>query len=386
MIYKTHGMDIKRGIEQHSNPFKPHFGSAPRDFVRREDFEKNIGEALDNPNSAWNSIILTGVRGSGKTSLLAGLKAALKKFDDIKTISLTTLDGTDNLTSSLVSELEMLNPDCDLAFNNIEVSLAGLVKFSLGNRTREMTLQRLTMRLLDNLKINTQLNESNKLIILIDEAQASFQQIRLIGSIYQIWKMNGYNVMIIVAGLPSLIDQISRDSAVSFWARSINYQLNPLDTALVSDMYYYVLNTEGSERSITRRQTDKLAEISQGYPYMTQILGSQIWAQGPGVISDNQIVTASHDSHKWLNNQLFGSIQRDLSKSDWEVLSAIAKVGNTFNIEQLQNEFPNKSTDWINNYLDRLETNGLIQITKPEHYQIIFPFLREFVLNNGDSI
>ena len=63
------------------NPFNPGFGKIPGIFIDREDAVSKVVEGLSNLNSPWQTTVICGVRGVGKTALLTDVCRKVEEKD-----------------------------------------------------------------------------------------------------------------------------------------------------------------------------------------------------------------------------------------------------------------------------------------------------------------
>lgn len=61
------------------NPFNPSFGKVPPVFIDREQAVQTLTEGLADRNSPWQTTMICGVRGVGKTAVLAEICRRLEE-------------------------------------------------------------------------------------------------------------------------------------------------------------------------------------------------------------------------------------------------------------------------------------------------------------------
>ena len=66
--------------DRNNNLFDPRFGKRPLRFVGRDDVLRDIRAALEDPEESERVTILTGVKGSGKSAILAEIRAGLEPY------------------------------------------------------------------------------------------------------------------------------------------------------------------------------------------------------------------------------------------------------------------------------------------------------------------
>jgi len=376
---------MKRYKEYPDSPFVPSFGKMPNEVIGRQEIIEKLSFAVDHPNDTWNKTLITGVRGSGKTTILTNFENLAAEENDLMVFSTSAMNGNNSVLNQVLDQVNQIyeQANTELSMKHVEFSLAGIVKMSLDKKeSRERSFITVMEEFMDDFGMKLGENKDpNKLIITVDEAQADFDGLRELGSAFQLWERHDYNVMIIVAGLPVLTLQVGEDKALSFLARGEQYAADGLALKAVADMYLYTFKKSGF--TISTEIAEVLAERSKGYPFMVQLLGSEVWQQGAGVIDCVKIDVALENSRQILNRRVFDLIARDMSDFDKVVLTGIVKLSDQFSPKELQDNLQ-KDKGQINKYIRRLENFGVVSRQGRGTYSIVLPFFKEYVINEMD--
>lgn len=82
------------------------------------------------------------------------------------------------------------------------------------------------------------------------------------------------------AGLPAAVNErLLRDQLITFLRRAERYVLGPLEPYEVAEALQRPI--EASGRSITPEALDAAVQLSEGYPFLVQLVGYHLWRQHP---------------------------------------------------------------------------------------------------------
>ena len=328
------------------NPFSPGAGAPPPELVGREEILNQarilLGRVkLGRPEK---SILMTGLRGVGKTVLLNELER-MAEAEDYRTILLEVHEKK-TLGEMLIPHLRRLLYDLDRMagagdkvrrglsvlksfVNSIKVTVDD-VEFGLGIDPETGTADSGDMEIdLPNLFIavaEAASERGGQIAILIDEVQY-FKKEELSALIMSMHRMQQRQLPVVLfgAGLPTLpgLAGESKSYAERLFSFPVVGALNPREATMAlqgpvqkNDVYFEV---------------DALAEIAnltQGYPYFLQEWGYQAWNLSEGSpIELKTVQEASRTVIKRLDESFFRVRFDRLAKGEKRLLRAMAELG-----------------------------------------------------------
>ncbi|MBQ9605984.1 MAG: AAA family ATPase [Lachnospiraceae bacterium] len=246
---------------QESNPFSITFGKEPREEINRDNILEEIIEDFTAETPSQQAVLLTGVRGSGKSSLTAKLMKTLGK-------------RTDWLVTDLIVEGDMLNslggklcelPGCRKLFNEAEISLS---VFGAGIKISKTENEANIEAVLDKM-LRTLSHRKKRVLITIDDV-ASTKEMRIFSHFFQSCIMKDYSLYLIMNGVYDNIDGLQNEKTLTFLQRAPKISLTPLNKTAVANMYARIFDY--SDATIR-----KMATLTEGYPYAVQALGYTVW-------------------------------------------------------------------------------------------------------------
>ena len=220
------------------NPFTTTFSKTPEyTYIHTEKTEEILENFVyENPSESVYKI--TGVRGSGKTVILAKVEEELKNNEN-RYINWLVFD---------------VNPTRDI----LEQIVAMLVKVGFGSEEKKTTVE------VEEMIQNVQ-KKGKKILIGIDEVSKSEEMIKF-ASEYGRWLRAGYPVYFVCTGLYENIQELCNVKNLTFFRRATTVKTEPLNMIRMTEMYRSKLNIDVS-------QARELAKITKGYAYAFQELG-----------------------------------------------------------------------------------------------------------------
>ncbi len=226
---------------QAKNPFSITFGKEPIEGIDRENIIEEILSYFTAENPSQQVVLLTGVRGSGKSSLTARLMKTVEQMKDW-------------IVADLIAEGDMLH------------ALAGKLGESVkGTKSDDETgVEALLDRMLSALT-----KKNKKLLITIDDV-ASNKEMRMFSHFFQSCLMKDYNVYLIMNGVYDNIENLQNERTLAFLQRAPKIPLPPLNKTAVANMYGRIFRFPDNT-------VKKMAAVTGGYPYAVQALGYIVW-------------------------------------------------------------------------------------------------------------
>jgi GTPase SAR1 family protein len=340
------------------NPFSAAFGVEPNIFLNREKLIDDLIHDLQNPFSDARSTIVTGLRGSGKTTFLNRIKT---KLDD-NWIRIQ-LRNSDHIVSDLIAELKNAIARNISLTSKVNISKYSIFGFTIENEQILGTDQSQLTELLEICK-----NAGNSVLIMIDEITIN-EGIRELYSIFQILIGNKLPITMIVAGLPEEVDAVVTDRVLTFLLRSKQISLTPLTVEDVAISYEDHLD-------LTPNVAMKAAQMTKGYPYAFQLLGKMMYDEE--ISTESELDDCIEDYRRLLIRNAYRLIGRDLSDIDYQIVKAIANNADPCKIADVI-EDTGLSKNMVNTYKYRLLETGLITQPKRGYLSFVLPEFDYFI-------
>ncbi|QNQ81124.1 ATP-binding protein [Lactobacillus sp. PV034] len=356
------------------NPFNPSFGKIPPVLLGRKEIREDYEEELNNPNTPYQTAIVYGMRGVGKTTFLTEVSQKLSEKEDWLVVDLAM--GT-NLLENLIDDLyrkstskvqKMLD-----SLKGISFSAVGLqISASVGKPTVS-TYQGILQSILTTLT-----DQGIHVLITIDEVKAT-KELRSFAAFYQLLIRKNLFVNLLMTGLPENISELQNEDVLTFLLRSPRIGLSPLSLFEIKATYKKIF--EKSEIKISDKIAGEMAKMTKGYSYAFQLLGYLAWKDGreTGKITAKMLHQLLPTYIAELEKNSYSKIYQEFSEKDRLFLKAMAAINKTtVSITEIRNKM-GKSSGYISMYRRRLldaqviESNGYGKVT------FTLPYFKEFI-------
>ena len=302
------------------NPFRPTFGASPRVWAGRDAVLQDFGRALQGgPGNPDRSLLISGSRGIGKTVLLTELEdIAIQQGWVVLRAS-----ARENMQQVLV---ESTIPE---AIARLEErpkrQLTGFSVAGIGSVSTHITDSEPAQRLVTQLRRLIDLLHDTGVLITIDEVQdVDPDDLTQIAIAYQDLVRDDLPVAVAMAGLTRGINQLLDLPGATFLRRARHYELGPLTLEDARRAF----EETSQEGGIVFAAADQAAELSQGYPYLVQLLGFLAWERAVedslSTIDANVITLATPDAVERLGLQVHQPALRDVPPKQLEFLQTMA--------------------------------------------------------------
>lgn len=346
------------------NPFRPGFGSWPPSFVGRESDELLFREGLANgPGGRYHRSLTTGPRGVGKTVLLAAFRD-IAEAEGYLTIAVDANDGMIRRIcrdARLVEVALLENPTWKVSEVRAGASIgiaSGQVGLSRNTPAADDTDPMVLLKpLLERVDAAITQRGGAGLMLTVDELHAAkTTELERLGNDLQ----HLQSIVFAGAALPTIEDHIFGSTGATFFSRLARFDLKPLSLSDSLAAIRPPLDDAGVGYDDV--ELAKTVERTQGYPYLVQLLGYEIWSRlGPG---DEVSAPLLHDAYEVARDQsIFDVLQptwRQLSPSSKRVLGVIAKNGPDPMATRDVLTAIEKSSSWFSVYRARLIKAGML--------------------------
>lgn len=331
-----------------NNPFSPGAGSPPPELAGRNDILKQAMMTLARVKRGRSekSILLIGLRGTGKTVLLheisrlaekEGYNTAMIEAHEKKSLPeillpelrrvLFVLDAGERISDKVKRAFRVLKSFLSSAKVNVKVQE---IDFGIGIEAEKGSADSGDLES-DLTQVFIALGEAAKdrdtaVAIIVDELQYLTDE-ELSSLIMAVHKLSQKSlpVVIIGAGLPQLVGKAGR--AKSYAERLFDYpELGPLKKEDARLALQLPVQKEGA--SFTEEALDEIIRVTEGYPYFLQEWGYQAWNiayQSP--ISIDVAEQATVTSIARLDQNFFRVRFDRLTPREKEYLRALAELG-----------------------------------------------------------
>ena len=335
-----------------ANPFTISFGLRPENYIRRQDLKDRLINAFLSDPSPTHNYMITGVRGSGKTSFMTDIADFFNEKEQWIVIDLNPeRDMLKSLAVQLYSHEKYLHIR-DMLHLNISLPFVGL---SAGDDPLAGDTEILLSKLLSGLE-----NGSKKLLITIDEAvNNSF--VKVFAAEFQGFLRKEYPVFLIMTGLYENIRELQNEKSLTFLYRSPRISLESLSLIAIKTSYKRIFELKDEMAA-------KMSSITMGYPFAYQILGYFYWEYREQESFD-QIITRFE---LYLYEYAYEKIWSELSRNDRAVLRTMAET-NLSDVTEIRRQAGMKSNEF-SVYRKRLLDKGVV--IAPAYSQIIFALPR----------
>ncbi|GAA1487816.1 ATP-binding protein [Brachybacterium sacelli] len=262
------------GTQGGANPFTPGFGLTPIILAGRAVAIDEFAAALQGSVPEARAILISGARGSGKTVLLTEFKelALEAGWTDLR-VHTSSSSLVDELRGTAIAQLKEQDPDAESSrLTSARVSGTGASREVL--RRYEDEHEPLTT-VLDRLAGLTD-QDGGGLLITLDELQSvDRDQLHAITQHVQDLIGSGHAVAFLAAGVRPGVDALLDHERTTFLRRAHRIEVGSVDVGTAAEAIRMTI--ADTAKTITPEAAVLAGEISQGYPYLIQLIGSKAW-------------------------------------------------------------------------------------------------------------
>jgi hypothetical protein len=390
------------------NPFCPGAGSQPPELAGRDDIieQAEILLARTRLKRPEKSLLLTGLRGVGKTVLLNKIEL-IAKNNHYKTIFIEAHDQKSlpellapHLQKLLLelSELSGLNHQVKQAWNALKNFVNGLhvksgeieigFNFNLDSNIANNFDLEVDLPYLFIAVAEAALEKNMAIAIFIDELQyCTMKELSALIMAMHRMQQRVLPLILIGAGLPTLPGLVGESK--SYAERLFNFpDLGPLSEedarkALVKPVEEQNVNFDDEALK-------SIFEITKGYPYFLQEWGYQAWNHATTSPITEKIIEESFDTViKRLDENFFRVRFGKLTQTETHYLRAMAELGvGPYRTSDISEKMGKTSSNQVSTIRNSLIKKGIVY--SPSHGEMAFTvplfdeFMRRTVLTNID--
>ena len=331
-----------------TNPFKPTAGKTPPTIIGREDVLEEFNEGLINgPGAPGRLMRIAGVRGTGKTVLLdeCSRLAQSRGWTVIKEVA------TEGLCQRI---LEQLQPKFQAKHARFEPTVAGI---SIGS----IDIERIGPSLRDAMRQTISKN-GNGLLITLDEVQdAELDEVRTLSIAIQQVIGEDLDIAFVFAGLPSMIESIIN-------GKTLSYSLEE--------------TIEASGMELQPGIAGQLAEATQGYPFMIQLVGYYAWQLArrahTAIIGEEEAERGIATARERFCAMVIEPALQRIPPTCIAYLLSMASLGQTSSTSMVADAL-NKTPQQVSSVRSRLLRESIIEAPSYGKVSFAIPYMRDYL-------
>jgi hypothetical protein len=351
----------------------------PPELVGRSEEVEVFRDALEEgPGSPGRAMLFTGARGMGKTVLLNAVEDAALEAGWL-VASVTSKPGVlDELVQTVLPKL-LLEHDPEAhttTTTGVNVSVAG---FGAGatRATEPMYHVVPSFRSLLERLAEVQMERGAGVLISVDEVhRGATDALRDVAQGVQHAFRSNLDVAFAAAGLPSAVESMLGQDAMTFLRRAERFALGPVRDADVAHALRSPMEAAG--RSLADDALQAALGAIQGYPFFVQLVGYQLWAADPTspVVDLDQARKAVDKARRRAGRLLHEPLLADLSAQDRAFLAAMAQDDGPSSMADIAARL-DVTTDYASQYRARLIAAEAIEPDRHGFVRFAIPYLRD---------
>ncbi|HIW96438.1 MAG TPA: ATP-binding protein [Candidatus Corynebacterium gallistercoris] len=368
------------------NPFKPSFGASPYYLAGREellqDFELSL---MEGPGSPYRAMLISGLRGVGKTVLLNEVEDKARTHGWVVIRSYPTGDMVSELVSTTIPQLiSQLSPPTQRQLMGGSIAGIGGLRSERHPDAQALEIQ---PTLISRLRELASLVTETGILITLDELQsAHIDQLHRLATAVQDLMRDDLNISLVCAGLPHGIDTLLQHEGTTFLRRAYRVDLHEVSDAEVSK----TLNITATDSGLpfTTEALEKAGQLCRGYPYLIQLVGALSWScaslGGADEITAGHVEQISDRAISRLTNHVHRPALRGVPEGELNFLRAMVRIA-----EPHTTDAPVKTADiaaelnttpqGISVWRARLTTRDLIAPAGFGRVKFTLPYMSDYI-------
>lgn len=363
------------------SPFSPGYGRRPLVFGGHAAETAELTEVFETLDFGENqSVLISGLRGAGKTSMLAKLQDAAREQGWL-VISDDASSGLMDrvMESTIPALLGELSPDA-------RMRLTGLGIWRLNAQWEYVERHREVKPLLrrDLVALSVVLAQTRPhagVLITIDEVSSGKVRLRELSRFalevsHAI--SEGANVMIVFAGIKVDLEALVEQEHTTFLRRSRELDFRRLSPGETRHVLAESIRIGG--KTIDPDALELLVTFSQGYPYLVQLAGDFAWRSSgtAAQISVDDARAAHGRAITAVERRVISRVFQDLSEVDQRFVAAMAVDQGRSKIADIVKRL-GVSDQYVQVYKKRLIESGYVQADGRGHVVFSLPYLGDYV-------
>ncbi|MBI4748791.1 MAG: AAA family ATPase [Acidobacteria bacterium] len=389
------------------NPFRPGAGHPPPYLAGRDQETKEFHKLL-RQTVILENLILTGLRGVGKTVLLdtfkpiaiqEGWKWSSTDFSESASVN------EENLAIRLLTDLAVISSSIEISQKEIQqigfTATAKVVRQTLNFEILQYLYKQTPGLVSDKLKFvlefvwkHLQNTPCRGIIIAYDEAQNLSDQsakeqypLSMLLDVFQSIQKKGIPLMLVLTGLPTLFPKLVE--ARTFAERMFRIvTLTRLNESASREAIEKPIKDTNCPVTFTAESVNSIVDLSNGYPYFIQFICREAFdafiqqteREKTGQLPVDEIL-------RKLDSDFFSGRWNRATDRQRELLSVISSLKNCdeeFTVQEIVDKSKSKSgksfsSSHVNQMLSKLAEAGLVYKNRFGKYSFAVPLLGKFI-------
>lgn len=400
------------GMLDFKNPFRPGAGHTPPFLAGRQYEQKEFIRLLSQERILEN-VVLTGLRGVGKTVLLETFKpqAINQGWLWVGTdLSESASVNEDKIAVRLCTDLSIITSG--VVINTSEVQNLGFsggverIEHTLGyqtlleiyNKTPGLALDKIKTVLETTWRVLSSAYQPKGIIFAYDEAQNLSDQaqkeeypLALLLDAFQSLQRKGLPLMLVLTGLPTLFPKLVESRTFSERMFRVVF-LKSLKPEESREAIHKPIENENCPVRLSDESVQTIIDMSGGYPYFIQFICREVYDAFMQKIDKGEqaSVPVEEIEHK-LDTDFFSGRWARATDRQRELLSLIAMLENCndeFSVQEVV-EISKKNLDkpfsssHVHQMLSALSSQGLVFKNRYGKYSFAVPLMEKFISRQG---
>ena len=368
------------------SPFTPSFGTTPPVLAGRSELIAQFAEGIeDGPGAAARATLYTGARGTGKTVLLNAAEEQARSRGWLVISETATPGFIERLAGDhLPRALASIDPETvKRRLTSIQAPLnLGGVGWATDDQHRPRPSLRSQIELLTDLLAE---NEAGLLITLDEIHHHQKSELREFGAIVQHAFREAREFAFAAAALPAAIDDLLSDSVLTFLRRADRHHLERVEENAVREALHEPILKAG--RSLTPPALETMVTATQGYPFLIQLVGDQVWRKATG---EDEIDLPSADTgvdaaRRRLGQLVHAPALAEASDIDKSFLLAMSADQGPSQMRDIQERL-GVGKNYASQYRLRLIALELVEPAGHGRLDFALPYLRDYLREHAASL
>lgn len=360
-----------------NSPFRPGYSRMPLVFGGHDEAIAEFENVFANYDLGENqSVLLSGLRGAGKTSML-GTLADLAASHGWMVIREDAGEGL--LGRVMDTTIPMVLRSFDGA-TRMRLTELGIWNFNASFEYVERS-RSVEPSLRNDLIAISDATENCGILVLVDEVasgKTALDELARFTLEISHAIAAGINLVVVLAGVKIDLDELLQRPHMTFLRRSRQLDFRRLSPAATRRVLRETTETGG--RTLAVPAEDHLIATSQGYPYLVQLAGDYAWRNQPDadVVTLDDAEAAREKAIDEVEKRVISRVYQDLSEKDQEFLIAMAQDDGSAKMADICRRME-VSAQYGQIYKQRLIDSGYVQQVAHGYVDFSLPYLRGYV-------